>query len=289
MGKENRQFWESASMNNATFLQYYNRLVELNVSMFEWKNLPESIDPRFLELVLFSDGRAIFFKDEVLGELALRCTIGSNFDVYHIPIKRRAYASNGYNRDLDNTNSILIYNNYMHTPSKLDVQMYAKRLYKLDRVIDTNTNAQKTPIMITCEEGQYLTMKNLYMKYDGDVPVIYGDKNMNPNALKVLQTGAPYVSDKLYDLKMKYWNECLSFAGVDSVNGEKRERLITSEVDKAEGSTIANRFSKLAMRQKACEEINKMFGLNISCEYRGGNGKENNGEDGTEVGGAGDE
>ncbi|MDY4748201.1 MAG: hypothetical protein SO251_05320 [Candidatus Fimisoma sp.] len=69
--RKDRQFWESAIMNNSTFRQYYNRLVELSISMFEWKNLPDSVDPRFLELTLFTDGQAVFFEDEVMGFLAL--------------------------------------------------------------------------------------------------------------------------------------------------------------------------------------------------------------------------
>ena len=52
--KRDRQFWESATMNNLTFRHYYNRLTELAISMFEWKNLPASIDPRFLEMTLFN-------------------------------------------------------------------------------------------------------------------------------------------------------------------------------------------------------------------------------------------
>ena len=94
---KNRQFWESATMNNYTFMQYYNRLTELSISMFEWVNLPDSIAPRFLELVLFSDGMSVFFYDEDLGYLALRTMIGGRLNVYQIPLMRTAYASNGFN------------------------------------------------------------------------------------------------------------------------------------------------------------------------------------------------
>ena len=84
--RKNRQFWESGLLNNATFRQYYNRLVELSISMFEWKNLPNTIDPRFLELTLFTDGQAVFFEDEVMGYLCLQNILGGQFDVYIIPI-----------------------------------------------------------------------------------------------------------------------------------------------------------------------------------------------------------
>lgn len=263
-----RQFWESAKLNNYSFKQYYNRLTELSVSMFEWKNVPDTIDIRFLELALFGDGLAVFFYDDVLGYLALRCAIGGQMNVYRIPTKRRAYAANGYNKNLDESNSVIIFNNYLHTNSMLDVELFARRLYNLDRAIDVNANAQKTPILVQCDENQRLTLKNVYMKYDGNEPVIFGDKNLNPNSIKVLQTGAPYVADKLYQLKTQIWNEALTFLGISNINVTKKERLITDEVTRNQGGTMASRYSRLEARRQACDEINRKFGLNISCDYR---------------------
>lgn len=265
---KNRQFWESASMNNSTFMQYYNRLLELSVSMFEWKNLPPTIDVRFLELALFSDGMAVFFKDDVLGCLALRTMIGGTLNVYQIPNIRTAYASNGYNKILNEENSVIIFNNLIHTNSMLDVEMFARRLYNIDRIIDVNVNAQKTPILITCDENQRLTMKNLYMKYDGNEPIIFGDKNLSANSLKVLKTDAPYMADKLSDLKARIWNEALTYLGISNINTVKKERMITDEVIRNQGGTIASRYSRLEARRQACKQINEMFGLNIWCDYR---------------------
>ena len=266
--KRDGNFWESAIMNNRTYMQYYNRLTELSISMFEWKGLPPSVDARFLELTLFSDGMAVFFKDEVMGELALQTMIGGNLDVYRIPTIRRAYASNGYNKSLDENDSVLIFNNLLHTNSMLDVEMYAKRLYNFDRMIDVNINAQKTPVLIKCDESQRLTMKNLYMQYDGNEPVIFGDKNLNTTGLTVLKTDAPYVADKIQDLKNQIWNEALTYLGISNLSVQKKERLITDEVQRAHGGTIASRYSRLEARRQAAEKINEMFNLNVSVEYR---------------------
>ena len=266
--KRDREFWESADLNNASYIQYYDRLTELSISMFEWRNLPDTVDPRFLELTLFANGMAVFFKDEVEDYLALQCAISGPLNVYRIPIRRRAYAVNGYNRELDDKNSVIIYNNMLHKNSMLDVRMFARELYNLDRAISVNANAQKTPILIRCDENQRLTLENLYMDYDGNKPVIYGDKGLNPNALSVLKTDAPYVADKLYTLKTQKWNEALTYLGISNVNITKRERLITDEVTRNQGGTIASRYSRLQSRRMACEQINKMFGLNVQCDYR---------------------
>lgn len=266
--KRDTQFGESAYMNNRTYMQYYNRLTELALSMFEWQNLPKTVDQRFLEMCLFSDGMCVFFEDEVLGYLGLRCMIGGKLNVYQIPTDRRAYATNGYQKELDGTNSVIIFNNYLHTNSMLDVEMFSKRLYNLDRAIDVNANAQKTPVLIQCDESQRLTMKNLYKQYEGNEPFIFGSKGLDANGLKVLQTGAPYVGDKLYELKTQIWNEALTYLGISNINVVKKERMITDEVTRNQGGTVASRYSRLESRRQACKQINEMFGLDIWVDYR---------------------
>lgn len=270
MGRRRKNnFSESAVMNSSTYAQYRDRLTELSLAMFEWKNLPETIDPRFLEMSLFTDGQAVFFRDDVLGYLALQVAASGPFDVYRVPIRRRAYAANGYqNADLDASNSVLIYNNMLRTNSVRDVLIYARRLWDLDRTIDINARAQKTPVLIKGSEQQMLTLKNVYMQYDGNQPVLYGDKNLDLSSISVLQTGAPYVADKLYELKTQIWNEALTALGISNVNIVKRERLVTDEVTRNQGGTIASRYSRLESRRQACRMINEMFGLDIWCDYR---------------------
>ena len=269
MARRKTNFWESAVMNNATYIQYYNRLIELSIAMFDWTGLPDTIDPRFLELTLFKYGQAVFFKDEVIGYLALTNAVQGGFDVYGYPVASRAYSPyNKYQKNLTLDDSVIVYNNYLRTPSSLDVEVFAKRLYNLDRVIDVNANAQKTPVLIKCAETQRLTMKNLYKEFDGNSPVIFGDNGLNDANFTVLSTEAPYVADRIYQLKTQIWNEALTYLGISNINVQKKERLITDEVSRNMGGVIASRYSRLNARQNACEKINRMFGLNVWCKYR---------------------
>lgn len=261
-------FWDSAILNKATYDQYVRRLTELSTSMFEWKNLPDTCDERFLEMTLLNNGAAVFFKDEVLGYLALEVTLNGKWNVYRVPIERRAYATNGYNKELNIDNSVIIYNNYIRTNSILDIKMFARRLTELDRAIDVNARAQKHPVLILATEEQRLTMMNIYKEYDGNEPVIFGDKNLDLNSITSINTGAPYVADKLYQLKTDYWNECLTYLGISNVNYQKKERMVSDEVVRSQGGTMASRYSRLEMRRKAAEEINDMFGLNIEVNFR---------------------
>lgn len=256
-------------MNNATYIQYFNRLVELSVSMFEWQGLPETVDPRYLELHLFQNGSMVYFRDEVMGDLCLDCIANGQFDVYGNPISRRAYSSyNQYQKTLNESDSVIIWNNYLRQPSVLDVKMFAKRLYNLDRIIDVNANAQKTPVLVQGTEKQRSTLINLYKEFDGNAPFIFGDKNLDLNSLRAISTNAPYVADKLYQLKTQIWNEALTYLGISNLNIQKKERMITDEVQRNQGGTIASRYSRLEARREAVDKINRMFGTDISVDYR---------------------
>lgn len=270
MGRRKRpNFEDSATTNTLTYMQYLRRLMELSISMFEWKNLPSTVDPRYIELRLFGTGSVVFFKDDVLGELCLDCIQQGNLDVYGNPITRRAYSCyNNYQKVLNDKDSVIIWNNYLRTNSVTDIQLYAKRLWDLDRSVDVNAKAQKTPILIQCNEKQRMAMLNLYMKYDGNTPVIFADNNIDINGVKVISTQAPYVADKLYQLKNQIWNEALTYLGISNLNINKQERLITDEVSSSQGSTISSRYSRLECRRQAVEKINEMFGLDIEVDYR---------------------
>ena len=265
----NEEFWVSGLTNNAIFMYYYERLLSLCMSMFEWKNLPDTVDARFLELVLFADGMSVFFNEPEIGFVSLRTVIAGPLNIYGIPTKRRPYAIGGMNfAEYDEDNSVIIFNNMQHTNSMLAVKKYAAQLYEIDRTINVNVKAQKTPILLSCDETQRLTLKNMYMQYEGNMPVIYGSKEIRPDTIKAISTGAPFVAPELQALKTDIWNEALTYLGINNSNTKKKERMITSEVTTTLGGVIASRYSRLNARRQACEQINRLFGLNIWCDFR---------------------
>lgn len=272
MGRRNRnkdQFNQSAVDNNLTFRQYMDRLTELSISMFEWRNLPPTVDARYIELQLFETGCMVYFDDDVIGNLCLNCLYNGQFDVYGNPTSRRAYSKyNQYQKELNQDDSVVIWNNYLRTNSIMQIRQYALRLYNLDRIIDVNANAQKTPVLVQATEKQRLTMLNMYKEYDGNAPFIFGDRDIDFQGLKAISTDAPYICDKIYQLKTQIWNEALTYLGISNINIQKKERLITDEVTRNQGGTIASRYSRLESRREAVKKINEMFGTNIKVNYR---------------------
>lgn len=258
----------SDRLNRNTFNDYFNRLFELAINMFKWENLPETVDERFLELALCEKGYCLYFNDDIMGNLALTCMIGGELDVYRIPTRRTAYAVNGYQAARTNKDSVLIFNNYLHTPTMQTISLYAERITAIERAIDVNVNAQKTPIAILTDEKQKRTVEEIYRKYEGNAPVVIGAKNLDLGSIKALTTGAPYVADKLNILKRQIWNEALTFFGIENANTEKRERLVSDEITSNLGGVQAQRYVMLNAREQAADKINRMFGTNISVKFR---------------------
>ena len=279
--KGDYQFWESANANSIAQQYYLSRLSELAMSMFKWKELPDSIDARFLEYTLFYEGAAVFFKDKDLTErnlskneqeeggtyLALQVVLGGDLNVYRVPNNRKAYAVNTYNKRLTVDDSVIIWNNMLRLPEYGRMMFYAEKLAQIDRAIDVNVKGQRFPIAILCDESQRLTMKQVYKQYDGNEPFIFGDKSLDLSGIQVINTGSPYVADKLQQLKNNIWAEAMMCLGIPNSPSEKKERLVANEAKVSQGGTLASRSSRLEMRKRACDEINKMFGLDIDVEY----------------------
>lgn len=252
----------------SSFQKYRDDLMQLGMAMFDWQNLPDTCNERYIEKTEYFRGATIFFKDDDIGYLCLPVIFNGPFDVMDEPKKRVAYSRSGYRKELDKDNSVIIWNNYLRKPSCLTVNHFARRLADLENSIDVNCKAQKTPVLIRCSENQRLTLENLYAKYEGNYPFIFGEKDLDVKGISAIMTGAPFVADKMFQIKMQIWNEALTELGISNISYQKKERLVSDEVIRNMGGTIASRYSRITMRRLACDKINDMFGLDIKCDYR---------------------
>lgn len=259
--------WDSAWGNNVAYMHYYYFMKELAINMYKWDDLPPEVDPRFLEMILFEDGYGVFFQDETIGNVFLQAMIGGQLNLYRIPIMRTAYSVNGYQKQLDIENSVLIFANYLHTTMHVSIDMFARKLYNLSRTIDININGQKTPLLLACDEAKKMTVKNLYMQYDGNEPVIYSYKGVTKDDIQCIKTDVPFVADKLEIEKQKIWNEAMMFLGINNTNMEKKERMVSDEANGNLEQIMMSRQIGLNARRQACDEINNMFGLSVSVRY----------------------
>ena len=272
MSTKNHNFIDSAILNDATYIDYMERLEKVATSIFEWENLPSSMDARTLELNLFYYGMASILKDDNYGFINTKASTSGEINIYGLPTKLNCYSYN-YNKivpvysglkenDEDDKKCILVMNNFKRIPTFSTLQLFALRLYEAEQTAYINIKAQKTPVMILVDESQRLMMTNLYNQYDGNQPFIFGDrKQLNEGMIKAIKTDAPFIADKIMEYKKEIWNEALTFLGINNIQTEKKERLITSEASQNNELINLNLQSYLAPRQQACKEFNEYFGF----------------------------
>ena len=269
---KNSEFIDSALVNDQTYFDYLERLKKIALSIFEWKNLPESMNQRYLEECLFYKGQASLLKDEKFGFINTQCCSNGQINIYGLPTSLNCYSFD-YQTDrklytgLKNENSekdscVLVMNTWEKIPTASTLNLFALRLYEAERTCDVNIKAQKTPVLITVDESQRLTMENLYSQYDGNKPVIFGDKHqLGENVLRAIKTEAGYITDKVTEYKKEIWNEALTFLGINNIAVSKKERLVSDEANYNNEVTNLNLQSFLIPRQEACKEFNELFGL----------------------------
>ena len=250
----------SMLVNDRTMIDYLDRLRMLATSLFTWKGLDEIAGTgasRFLEQTLYENGRACFVKDDELGYLALCVNPSDKLNVYKLPTKVMAW-SIGYNKIYNFDDVVYIMNNELQKPTMASLELFAYRLYETERTIDINLLAQKTPILIEGDTKTILTLKNIYMQYSGNIPFIFGNKQFDiSNKLNVLKTDAPYIIDKLDVHKHQIFNDALTILGIDNANTDKKERLITNEVESNEQLITYYLNCWYKTRKKACDEMLK--------------------------------
>ena len=260
----------SQQINNLTFTDFFYRLMLISRTVFKWNNLPNGIDEKWIEQYLFAEGKCMFYHDKEKGYMVAKCTTEGQLNYYDEPTKLRPVGTN-----LDNTTplenneeAILIRNNDEMIPTSPTIQLYACRLAEITRTIDINIMAQKTPVIIKCTDKQKQSLKQVYAKWNGNEPVIFGDKTLELDKFNVLKADAPIVFDKLQIQKHAIWNEAMTFLGINNANMDKRERLVDDEVQANNEQIEMSAQVMLKSRERACELINEKFGLNISVEIR---------------------
>lgn len=270
----NREFIDASILNSQTFINYLERLKIVALSMFEWVNLPKSMNAEFLELCLYYYGKACLLNTEGYGFINTKCVSNGELNLYSLPTSFNCYAQDSFseNRLLYNgfkneendiyKYCILVKNNFEMFPTEPTLQLFALRLYEAERTCDVNIKAQKTPVVLVGDEAMKLALHNLYLKYDGNEPVVYGDKKqLSPENIKALNTEAPFVCDKVMEYKKQIWNEALTYLGINNLSLEKKERMITDEASSNNELINLNLQARLSCRKMACNQFNELFGL----------------------------
>lgn len=270
----NQKFKDSLLLNDETYMDYLNRFRRIALSMFEWVNLPKTMNSRYLEECLFYNGQASLLYDKKYGFINTKCAGNGYVNIYGLPSKLHCFSYsfqtdrdlyvglNSLNESKEDEECILVLNNWERVPTAGSMELFAYRLYLAQRTCDVNISSQRYPIMVVGDEKQRLMLENLYSQYDGNQPFIFGNKNqLTGEEMKVLNTSAPYVVDKITEYKKEIFNEALTYLGINNVSVKKKERLTENESNENTELVNLNLQSMLAPRLEACRQFNEKFGL----------------------------
>lgn len=266
----NSNFEDAMLLNSQTYVDYLERMKKIALSMFEWVNLPDTMNSRYLEMCLYYKGQAALLYDEDYGFINTQAADSGYINIYGLPTKLNCY-SYSYNKMRElyvpNTNlpaeeeCILVMNNYQRVPTAATICLYAERLTEAQRACDINVKAQKTPLLLLTDKNQELTLRNMYAQYDGNSPVIFGDRNLlAENPIDSINTNAEFVANDVREYMQGIWNDFLCFIGINNLS-EKKERMITTEANTNNELVNLNMQSYLIPRKQACKEFNEKFGL----------------------------
>lgn len=271
---------EAVWLNDRTYIDYKNRLQKIATSIFEWENLPDSMDARYLEYCLYSQGQCALLHSAEYGFINTKATINGDVNIYGLPTAVNCYSYGRFNEVRrvyngladpeanEDTECILVKNTWDRIPTVASMELFALRLYEAERTCDVSVKNAKHSRLILTNENQRLTMENMFRQYDANVPFIFGDtENFKGGNVESIDISSAFIGSDIMKYKKEIWNEALTTLGVDNFS-EKKERLVSDEVDTNNEVINLNLMSFLAPRQEACEQFNKKYGKNISVKVR---------------------
>lgn len=265
-----KRFINSQLNNYKTYLMYRRQLLSLAENVFEFKGLPEFIDVSYLNAQLVINGSIAFFYDDILGLLALPYANFGGLDVYGRPKQIQVYSNTGYNKKLNYGEFVIMYDNNGHYPLLADIIQYAERIAMNTRTSDINISQQRTPRFWKTKTENLKSIQDLVNNVDSNSETVISYDNLDLDDTTLVLEPAPFVADKIDQHQEKIWNEFLRLIGISNLSYQKKERNIKDEINAMQGGTIASRFSRFEPRQRAVQQINKKFNMNIEVSYYDG-------------------
>lgn len=247
---------------NRTEQMYIRVLSEMCMNRFTWSNLPNSVKPRYMEKVLYSNALVVFFPHEATGNfLCLRGAGNGMWNIYDDPTSFIVTGNSIINETIQAKDCVPIWGNYMRMPDVDIVLLYAMKLANLDRSIEIVSANMRTSRLITATQDQLLTYQNINQQIDEGVKTIFLKEAIDAENIKAHDMGTdPRYLPALTSAKKELWNECLTLLGVNNNAGEdKKERLVADEVEANDDQVLVHRATSMKARQEACDEINRKY------------------------------
>ena len=161
-------------METTRLINHYQMLA---LNRYKWENLPNGIESRYIEQMLYDNGECAMFDHPDLGLCVLRSSSRENLNIYGEPTKLTLTGFNEH-RVVMMDECVRILNNDLGLPTLQNISYYARRMAEIDDIIMQNLRQQRVPYLFATNENNQLSVKMLYDKmYQGE-PAIFIDKEM---------------------------------------------------------------------------------------------------------------
>lgn len=291
-GFKNNPVNNSQTLNE---MMYTRILTELSCNRFKWTGLPDTIDPRWMELSLFHMGLAVWYWDwEFERFLALRGSAAGPLDFYNNSIRFQVFGNQMINKTVYPWHPGKVYNedgvfegmqeyspqhdplkdcvpiwsNFMRIPDTDIVTLYSRKLANFDRTIEILGQNMRVTRIVAAAENERLSQANIMRQVEEGVPLVFVTDQFDMEKIQALDVGAhPDLLDRMQLGRTRLWNECMGLMGINNANQDKKERLVSDEVQANDEQVMSTRSIALESRKYAAAQINERWNMTIDVNF----------------------
>ena len=244
------------------YRNYFFRFKDIATNIFEYKGLSKELTKE-IEERLFYFGRCGIIKDNILfavdvapyGENRYGKPTGFNFTF-------RNGDAVGLNDCTIGIDGVYALNTYDNFPTALIAEQYSFQLAHVDTSIVVELINSRMVDVLKAPNNASAECARQYQNdiYKGKLSFI-SDKTEDIEIDRTTK-GAGHLKEYI-DTKDRFLKDVYETFGVKRL-AEKRERMITGEVESTTDLMMLNLKEMLDCRKKMCEDINKIFGTNAS-------------------------
>lgn len=261
---------------NTILVGYFRRyLLQKAISVFKWK-LPDGWARNYFLFVLYCWGYLAIINTDKFGVIPQQCGL-RGYNVYYQPTN--AIITNPLLRGIREpeigTECVMLrlqpdYGGIMDL-----VNYYAEELALASDAISVNLLNSKLAYVFTAQNKSTAeSFKKLYDEIASGNPAVVQDRNLlgddgkpswMPFAQNLAQT---YIAGDLLTAMREIENQFCTDLGLPNANTNKKERLITDEVNANNVETYTRAAMWLEELQQGCKDASAMFGIDLSVDWR---------------------
>lgn len=265
------------STNTAVFNFYVRYLLQRLISVFKFEGLPEEWAENYFTYVLMGIGYIAVFETDRFGTICQKCTIGDRVTLFRQPslaIVTNPVFDRSYELKIGRDCEIIkMQPDY---GSGLDiVSTYADLMTMAIESAGINMyNSKAGFVFFADNKASAESFKKAYDQISSGNPMAVIDKSLiREDGTPTWQFFTPnigqnYITGSLLDDMKTLEDQFNSFIGIPNANTQKRERLITDEVNANNVQVFALPNLWLQTMREGIEKVNRMFDLNISVSLR---------------------